>query len=110
MIVMSFPTTSETIRLRQRKTASGSANSAEETTVTLADKLRELLTAGYQHDDIYGFVIPLLMQGKVRIDLEDRSERLEMEDEAQRMPRSEAVRAFEDYVAACQSPPPTGSP
>lgn len=97
---MSSPTLSETIRLRQRKTHGDSPGPGEETIVTLAEKLGELLTAGYQHDDIYGFVIPLLMQGKVRIDLEDRSERLEMEDQAQRLPRSEAVRAFEEYVSA----------
>jgi len=100
-------TTSETIRLRQRKTAGGSAGPGEETMVTLAGKLSELLAAGYQHDDIYGFVIPLLMQGKVRIDLEDRSERLEMEDQSQRLPRTEAVRAFEDFVSSFAPPHPT---
>jgi len=30
----------------------------------------ELFDAGYIRDDIYGLVIPLLMQGKVRIDLD----------------------------------------
>lgn len=96
---MASPPLSDTIRLRQRKSAGGSDCSGDESIVTLAGKLSELFAAGYQHDDIYGFVIPLLMQGKVRIDLEDRSERLEMEDQSQRMPRSGAVRAFEDLVA-----------
>ena len=99
-MVMNPPVTSEAIRLRQRKTAAGSSQAGDETTVTLAEKLRELLEAGYAHDDIYGFVIPLLMQGKVRIDLEGRSERLEMEDASHKLPRTEAVRFFEDYLAA----------
>ncbi len=98
-MVMNPPVTSDTIRLRQRKTAAGSEHAGDETTVTLAEKLRELLKAGYAHDDIYGFVIPLLMQGKVRIDLEGRSERLEMEDAGQKLPRTEAVRVFEDHLA-----------
>lgn len=99
-MVSNPPVTSDTIRLRQRKTAAGSAHAGDETSVTLADKLQELLRAGYAHDDMYGFVIPLLMQGKVRIDLEGRSERLEIEDPGQKLPRTEAVRVFEEYLAA----------
>ena len=56
--------------------------------------------AGILHfrDDIYGLVIPLLMQGKVRIDLDGRSERLEMEDQSQRLQRSNAIQVFEEYL------------
>ncbi len=88
---------SDKIKLRQRK-FQGSSTAGEETTLTLSAKLDELFDAGYVRDDIYGLVIPLLMQGKVRIDLEDRSERLEMEDQSQRLQRSNAVQTFEDYL------------
>ena len=65
---------------------------------TLSSKLSELFGAGYVRDDIYGLAIPLLMQGKVRIDIGDRSERLELADQTQTLPRSNAVQAFEDFL------------
>lgn len=94
---MQPPIPSDKIKLRQRK-SQGSTTEGEETTLTLSAKLDELFGAGYVRDDIYGLVIPLLMQGKVRIDLEDRSERLEMEDQSQRLQLSTAVQTFEDYL------------
>lgn len=69
-----------------------------ETTVALSEKLDELFAAGYEQDEIYGLAIPLLMQGKVRIDLEERTERLEIEDQELKFPRSEAVKVFEDFL------------
>lgn len=68
--------------------------------MTLSEKLEELFGAGYEQDEVYGLAIPLLMQGKVRIDLEERSERLEVESQELKFPRSEAVRIFEDFVSA----------
>jgi len=68
--------------------------------VTLSEKLEALFLAGYERDEVYGLAIPLLMQGKVRIDLEERSERLEVESQDLKFPRSEAVRIFEDFVSA----------
>ncbi|MEI6278528.1 MAG: hypothetical protein WCQ16_03965 [Verrucomicrobiae bacterium] len=94
------PLSSDSIKLRQRKTLPVSAFPEEEIPVTLSEKLDELFDAGYERDDIYGLVIPLLMQGKVRIDFDERSERLEMEDAAQRLPRSNAVEVFDSYFAA----------
>ena len=67
--------------------------------MSLAEKLEELLGAGYSQDDLFGLVIPLLMQGKVRINRGEKSERLELENEA-KFPRTEAVRIFEDFVSA----------
>ncbi|TSA30782.1 MAG: hypothetical protein D4R65_12555 [Verrucomicrobiaceae bacterium] len=96
---MLSPTSPAQINLRQRKTLPGKTVPEPETTVTLAGKLDELFKAGYEQDEIYGLVIPLLMQGKVRIDLEERSERLELEDQDLRFPRSEAVKVFEDFRA-----------
>ena len=91
---------SDTIKLRLKKSLPGDLAEGEETATTLSDKLNELFGAGYIRDDIYGLVIPLLMQGKVRIDLDGRSERLEMEDQNQRLQRSNAVQVFEDYLLA----------
>ena len=89
---------SDNIKLRLKKSLPGGLEDGEETAITLSSKLSELFGAGYVRDDIYGLVIPLLMQGKVRIDLDDRSERLEMEDQNQRLPRSSAVQVFEDFL------------
>lgn len=96
---MLSPTSSAHIKIRQRKTLPGKAVSEPETTMTLAGKLGELFHAGYEQDEIYGLVIPLLMQGKVRIDLEERSERLELDDPDMKLPRSEAVKVFEGFLS-----------
>ena len=89
---------SDNIKLRLKKSLPGGLEDGEETPTTLSSKLSELFGAGYVRDDIYGLVIPLLMQGKVRIDLDGRSERLEMEDQCQKLPRSSAVQVFEDFL------------
>ena len=95
---MQGPIPSDRIQLRLRKSLPGDLAENEETTTTLSAKLNELFDAGHLKDDIYGLVIPLLMQGKVRIDIDDRSERLEMEDQSGRLPRSSAVQVFEDFL------------
>jgi len=90
------------INLRLKKSLPGDLGNGEETSITLTTKLDELFRAGYATDDIYGLVIPLLMQGKVRIDLDGRSERLEMEDQNQKLTRSSAVQIFEDFLLVCR--------
>jgi len=89
---------SDKIKLRLKKSVPGDSADGGETTITLSEKLKELFAAGHARDDIYGLVIPLLMQGKVRIDIDDRSERLEMEDQSQRLQRSNAVQVFEEFL------------
>ena len=100
MALMIPSPSSDSILLRQRKSLAGSPVPGEETKVSLSEKLNELFAAGYERDDIYGLVIPLLMQGKVRIERGAGSERLEMEAPAQRLPRSNAVQVFDSYFAA----------
>ncbi|MBE2204936.1 MAG: hypothetical protein IAE94_11430 [Chthoniobacterales bacterium] len=95
---MSSQIPSDKINLRLKKSLGDSSSGEVETLVTLSNKLTELFGAGYVQDDIYGLVIPLLMQGKVRIDLEGRSERLEMEDPTQRFQRTNAIQVFEEYL------------
>ena len=65
--------------------------------VTLAQKIDDFAAEKISHDEIYGFVIPLLMQGKVRLDFENHSERLEMVDSSLRQTRTEAVRIFNHF-------------
>ncbi len=101
------PIPSDTIRLRLKRSMPGDQADGEESAVTLSDKLSELFGAGYVRDDIYGLVIPLLMQGKVRIDLDGRSERLEMEDQSQKLQRSSAIQVFEDYLQVYRSGKPS---
>ena len=100
---------SDNIKLRLKKSLPGGLEDGEETPTTLSSKLNELFGAGYVRDDIYGLVIPLLMQGKVRIDLDGRSERLEMADQNQKLPRSSAVQVFEEFLRVYRPEKPAGA-
>lgn len=91
---------SDRIHLRQRNTTENAPQAGAEHVLTLTEKLNELFGKSYQKDDIYGMIIPLLMQGKVRVDLDDQSERLELEDQTHRQTRSEAIHVFEQYLQA----------
>ncbi|MEX1119942.1 MAG: hypothetical protein WEB60_14235, partial [Terrimicrobiaceae bacterium] len=55
----------DNISLRQKRGAIDAQH--PETIVQLSSKLDELFEAGYERDDIFGIVIPLLMQGKIRV-------------------------------------------
>ena len=101
---------SDKIKLRLKKSPMGDLTTSEEHILSLSDKLTELFAAGYVRDDIYGLVIPLLMQGKVRIDLDDRSERLELDDQTQKFQRTNAVQVFEDYLVVYQPGISSGKP
>jgi len=101
-VPMQAPLPTDRINLRLKKSLPGDLADGEETSITLSNKLNELFRSGYAKDDIYGLVIPLLMQGKVRIDLDGRSERLEMEDQTQKLPRTSAVQIFEDFLLVCR--------
>ncbi len=90
----------ETIQLGQRRTRIGLQSQPHECDLTLAEKLDELFDDGYGSDDIFGVVVPLLMQGKVRIDIGDESHRLEIKDKSMICQRSLAIQIFEDYLAA----------
>jgi|GEM_PF-2033283 len=100
---------SDKIKLRLKKSLPGDLAQGEETAISLSNKLSELFGAGYARDDIYGLVIPLLMQGKVRIDLDGRSERLEMADQNQKLPRSSAVQVFEEFLRVYRPEKPAGA-
>ena len=95
-------TACDSIVLKQGLTPQGKmSGQISFSTVALGSRLRELLELGYGSDDLYGIVIPLLMQGKVRIDHPDRSERLELQDSGGKMARSTAIQHFEEFWEAC---------
>lgn len=75
--------------------------------ISLATKMDVLLSQGYEMDDLLGLAIPLLMEGKVRMDLDDGgSERMEMDSELLRFPRPAATAIFEEYAASKKDVPP----
>jgi hypothetical protein len=79
-----------------------------ETRLSLREKLDRLFDAGLEADDAYAVAIPLLMQGKVRLDIGERSERIELDDPGQRQTRPNAVRIFESYLALREASPVQG--
>lgn len=88
----------ETISLRQKRGSVNGGTPHEESSVLLSAKLSELFTAGYERDEIFGIVIPLLMQGKIRINRGNDTERLEIEDKDLRLQRTAAIQIFENYL------------
>jgi|GEM_PF-3368319 len=102
---MSSSTVCDSILVKQGLSPQGKmSGQISFSTVSLGTRLRELLDMGYGSDDLYGIVIPLLMQGKVRIDHAERSERLELEDPASKQTRSAAIQNFEEFWAAAGNP------
>jgi len=93
---MSSALSTDSIRLHQKRGGVGAH--PHESVILLSAKLNELFNSGYGKDDIFGIVIPLLMQGKIRINLGKESERLELEDKELRLQRSAAVQVFETYL------------
>ncbi len=98
------------IMLRLKKSMAGNDEHSQLSGIVLSAKLNQLFADGYAQDDIYGLVIPLLMQGKVHIDMDDRSERLEVADQSHRFQRSQAVQVFEDYLSAYHPTPAAPKP
>lgn len=93
---MSSALSTDTISLRQKRGAASGPHHEE--SIQLTAKLNELFDAGYGKDDIFGIVIPLLMQGKIRVNRGKETERLEIEDKDLRLERSAAVQIFENYL------------
>ncbi len=71
----------------------------------LSAKLNELFDSGYGKDDIFGIVIPLLMQGKIRVNRGNETERLEIEDQDLRLQRTAAIQIFENYLQTRENKP-----
>jgi hypothetical protein len=95
---MDKPINADSIRLRRKR--SGERDPAPLTPLTLRQKLDRLFDQGFVQDDLFAMVVPLLMQGKVRLDIGNDSERLELEDQTLRQTRPHAIAVFEDYLGA----------
>ena len=93
------PATASSIHLVARMTLEGHSDPEPDKTTTLAEKMDELFAAGYTKDDLFGTIVPLLMEGKVRIDMAGLgSERLELMSTWLKLPRSAAISVFDEYV------------
>lgn len=80
------------------------ASAAEDSLLTLREKFDQLLAQGFERDDLFAIAIPLLMQGKVRLDVGDLSERIELDDPSLRQTRPNAIRVFEQYFESAGKP------
>ena len=68
--------------------------------VVLSELLEEyLLKLGHSSDYVMSIVLRLLTHGKVRVEFRHCRDRLELEDKAQVMMRSEAIELFDKFLA-----------
>ena len=100
-----IPSTAADILIKVRITPFGHPPS-EEVRLSLASRMDSLLSAGYEMDDVLGLIVPLLLEGKVRLDLDGGgSERMEMASEWLRIPRPAALAIFEEYATKKKDAP-----
>ena len=96
--VNELPTTADDISLKVRVTLFGQSPGNEQL-ISLASRLDALIAAGYELDDLLGLTVPLLMEGKVRLDLDGGGmERMEMVSQL-RLTRPAAIAIFEKYAS-----------
>ena len=94
------------IEIKQTKTTTHPTEPSEvtETRITLAEKIDEyIIRMGYTSVHTLGVVVQLLTVGKVRLDFREYNERLQLEDRAAVMSRSDAVLLVENYIAGMVS-------
>ncbi|NBR47941.1 response regulator [bacterium] len=71
--------------------------------MSLGDKIDDyILKLGYSNAHVLGFVLELFTKGKVRLDFRAFSERLELQNPAFIMSRTEAASLFEEHIKAGQ--------
>lgn len=100
-----FPTSAADIILKVCVTPFGWP-SGSEVCIPLAARMDALLASGYELDDLLGLVVPLLMEGKVRLDLDGGgTERMELDSQTLRLPRPAAIAIFEQYAAERKDAP-----
>ena len=96
--VNEFPTTAADILLKVRTTLFG-CPPGDEVHISLQARMDSLLASGYELDDLLGLTVPLLMEGKVRLDLDGGGmERMEMVSQL-RLARPAAIAIFEKYAS-----------
>ena len=107
---MNPPITTDKIPIRVTHSAALPHASSGEKLTSLTEKLDELFARGVPCEELFGVVIPLLMQGKVRLESDHLSERIELGSSDHRQNRTEAVRIFHEYLVASGHPLPGAGP
>jgi hypothetical protein len=91
------------IRIAQTRTnnASGQLGPGTETSsVSLAEKMDEyIFKLGCSSAHTLGVIVQLLTVGKIRLDFREYSERLQLENAADLLPRAEAMQLTEAHLA-----------
>ena len=99
---MSSPKVSE-IRISQNRTnnASGQLGPVTETaSISLGEKMEEyLFKLGCSSAHTLGVVVQLLTVGKIRLDFREYSERLQLENVQDLLPRAEAMQLTEAFLS-----------
>jgi hypothetical protein len=99
---MSSPNISE-IRITQTRTSNtaGQLGKGTETAVvSLAEKMNEyIFKLGCSSAHTLGVMVQLLSVGKIRLDFREYSERLQLENPQDLLPRTEAMQLTEAYLA-----------
>jgi hypothetical protein len=91
------------IRIRQTRTNSSPVQAgpgSETTVVSLAEKMDEyIFKLGCTSAHTLGVIVQLLSVGKIRLDFREYSERLQLENAQDILPRAEALELTEAYLA-----------
>lgn len=88
------------IHIKVKKEFATTPPSFTEEIMPLSEKLDAIFIDGYDQDDIFGMIIPLLMDGKVRLIFKGQSsERLELLSKWLHLPRSAAIAIFNEYIS-----------
>jgi hypothetical protein len=91
------------IQVKQTRTSTlpGQARDSVESSVPLDEKIDEyIFKLGCTSAHTLGVVVQLLTVGKVRLDFREYNERLQLENPAHILSRSDAMRITEEYLTA----------
>ena len=90
------------IRIKQTRTSTiaGQAGEVSESSLSLSEKMDEFMfRLGCSSAHTLGVVVQLLTVGKIRLDFREYHERLQLENSADVLSRSEAMHLTEAYLA-----------
>ena len=93
------------IQIKQTRTSTlpGQARDSVESSVPLDEKIDEyVFRMGCTSAHTLGVVVQLLTVGKVRLDFREYNERLQLENPAHILSRTEAMRITEEYLSSVQ--------
>ncbi|MDD4735582.1 MAG: hypothetical protein PHP44_05695 [Kiritimatiellae bacterium] len=92
------PSNLELICIRQNNAQDGLINNAPAVTL-MQDKIREYCEKiGSESPHLFGIMIQLLTHGKVRVEFRDHTERLQLKNMDDRLPRAQAIEWMDQYL------------